>query len=168
MGIPLLERDGRTLDPTLYNYRRAKWIQAVWYGRQADLLSTQEGRALGDRIEAIALRRVLPAVGVAVRAQLSVIAPHAPFDFLGVLRGTRIAIDVTAKWQKRVDKKAPMAEAFGLPLYLLHISPRDPGYYFFVEVSPSAKSVRVPMEILSIMASEHGELTVRQFFGKAA
>lgn len=63
----------------------------------------------------------------------------------------RLVVDVTTKWQKRVDAKARMATALGFALFVLMVSPRDQRFFYFVAVRPDARSVRVPFELLREM-----------------
>lgn len=141
----------------LYHRSRVHWSQIVWYGRQRDLLDQKRARERGRRFELVAATQIFPALEITSVTDLCEIVSSAPFDFIGNYRGERIVIDVTVKWQKRVDAKGPLAQALGFSLFILLVSPRDPTFYHFIKAKPEAKSIRVPFSMLQDMAAHLGE-----------
>jgi hypothetical protein len=143
-----------SFDTTGYQRSRVRWTQDVWYGRQRDLLDAIDARARGRDMEDIAARSVLPKLGFSNVVHLADILFNSPFDFVADRGSQRVSIDITTKWQKRVDAKAPLSHALGLPLFVVMISPRAPQFFHCVEVRLEAKSVRVPFDLLRRMSTE--------------
>lgn len=79
-------------DETKYQRTRVHWAQEVWYGLQRDLFASSHGMRRGQVAE--------------LRA-----AEKSPFDFVAEKDGHRLVVDVTTKWQKRVDAKARMVHS---------------------------------------------------------
>lgn len=144
-------------DETAYQRSRVRWSQDVWSGRQRDLFAEREGRKRGREFEQLAAARLFPKLGLTEVVDLNGIVTSAPFDFLATFGDGRIAIDVSVKWQKRVDHKEPLATAFGFPFFLLLVCPHSPEFFFFSKVARNAKSVRVPFAILRSIADKTGE-----------
>lgn len=156
MGEAWTDADGR-FNSTRYQHSRVRWSQDVWYGKQRDLFAERRARQRGREHELIAVTEIFPKIGLTDCIDLTALVSNAPFDFLALFGGERIAIDVSVKWQKRVDHKAPLARAMGFPFHLLLVSPRDTSFFFFTKVLSDAKSVRVPFSILRLMAAHFGE-----------
>lgn len=156
-GIEWTDATG-AFNETLYQRSRVRWSQLIWYGQQRDLFSETHARRRGREFEILALNEIFAKLAVDNVVDLTGIVSNAPFDFMADLGGNRIAIDVSTKWQKRVDAKAPLAEAFGFPFYVLLISPRDTSFFYFSPVRPTARSIRVPFALLQSMAHKFGEV----------
>ena len=120
-------------------------------------MAERQARQRGRKFEVLAARMLFPKLGLTDVVDLNDIVVTAPFDFVASFGGDRIAIDVSIKWQKRVDKKAPLAAAFGLPFFLLLVCPHSPEFFFFTKVAVTAKSVRVPFSVLPSIADKTGE-----------
>lgn len=144
-------------DATLYQRSRVKWTQSVWYGGQRDLFAEKAAHRRGRQFEELAVKSIFERVALENPTDLARLGRGAPFDFIAFLNERRVAVDVSTKWQKRVESKGPIAQALGLPLYFLLISPRAPRFFYFTPVSYTAKSVRVPFSLLRSMAQELGD-----------
>lgn len=144
-------------DETAYQRSRSRWTSMIWQGRQGDLFPGYEAILKGDKFERIVQRSIFARLAITDVTRLSELAAHAPFDFIGHLADERVAIEVSSKWQKRVGDKERLATALGLPFYLLLVSPRDPGFYFFTPVRAGTLSIRIPIDLLRTMATAFGE-----------
>ena len=138
-----------------YHRARTTWTQSVWYGH-ADMFSGVDCQQKGAAYEKLA-HELLRKLGATDIIHLSMVVPQSPFDFVCTLRGRRCAIDATTKWQKRVSSKVFLANALGVELYLLMISPRDRDFYHFTAVSTESRSVRVPVSLIRSIATKHSD-----------
>lgn len=140
----------------LYNQNRISWLQSVWYGN-GDLFGTIDGKNKGHAFELLASESILPRLGFEHTVHLAEIAQNAPFDFIARLDGKKAFVDITTKWQKRVEWKARFAATLEIPLFILHVSPRDPAFFDLVSVAAEARSVRVSISVIRAIAKKYGE-----------
>ncbi len=66
-------------------------------------------------------------------------------DFAATRGEQRILLDVTTKFKAHVPFKVRLARSLEMPLYILHVSPKDPTVYFLSEMSKNKSISRVPM-----------------------
>lgn len=155
--IEWTDADGN-FDNTLYQRSRVHWHQRVWYGRQKDLFTEKRPLERGRKFELLASKDIFPKIGVEDAVNLAEIMSKFPFDFVATIGNSRVLLDVSVKWQKRVATKEPVARALGFPLYILLVSPRDHKFFYFAPVKTGAKSVRVPIAIFRQIAEHYGDI----------
>jgi hypothetical protein len=146
-----------TFCETKYQRGRVHWLQAVWYGQQKDLFALKDPRPRAIHAERAASETILPSLGFTGLIDLTAIIFNAPFDFVAFKNNERVAVEVSSKWQKRVETKAQLAAALGLDLYLVLVSPRDQRFFHCTKLSPTAKTSRVPFSLLRCMADFFGD-----------
>lgn len=142
---------------TEYQSKRVRWSQKVWYGKQLDMFALKEPRPRSREAELAASETILPSLGFTEIVDLTAILFNSPFDFMATRCGTRCAVEISTKWQKRIETKVALAFAFNFPLQVLLISPRDQRFFHLVEARRGSKTVRVPFELLRKMADFFGE-----------
>jgi hypothetical protein len=121
----------------------------LWYG--ATKRADRTAGATLRRLELCAAEKILPREGYTEIVLLSETPDRAPFDLTATYRAKRVAIEVTGYLRRSTPGMKPSAEALGMALHIVHISPvdetlyhinRKPGYNFGVPASVFDARVR--------------------------
>lgn len=137
---PYAERNvARILE--LRRENRAK-MKKLWTGRDHD---QSKLRQWGRETEDIAEQIILPALGFTDIMALNKITGNATWDFAATKNGCRVLVDASSCVQKDVRIKNRMAEAIGLDLYVLFVSPRDHRFHHLHRVRKGTGRCDVPL-----------------------
>jgi hypothetical protein len=107
---------------------------------------------LASKAEFVAIERVLPKLGSADIFHASLVNRFFLFDLIATHEGRRVPIDVTAGVSKEVGKDTPkraIAEALGMPLYVVFISPDFSKYQLVLSHNLKTLAIHV-QELLPI------------------
>lgn len=99
----------------------------------------------GRRFERIAEQRIFPREGFTEIVNLTACSNQFFVDFVVTRKMQRVLVDVTTKFKAYVPSKVRLARALRMPLYILHVSPKDPAVYFLSKMTKNKTVSRVPM-----------------------
>jgi hypothetical protein len=138
------------------DYRRGKRL--LWGGSGKSYGEIGEwAHRFGRRFERVAIKVILPIEGFTEIDDVSRFhGRNFPVDVVATKDGKRVLVDVTTKWHASVPKKAGFADILRLPLFILHVSPRDPKVYFIHELPAGKRSSHVPMRVFHDIRQDLG------------
>lgn len=90
--------------------------------------------------------RILPALGFSQISDMSECSNQFYVDFVATKDGKRVLIDATVKLKAYVPKKAQLALALEMDLYILHVSPKNEKMFVLNKMPVNRVVSRVPAQ----------------------
>jgi hypothetical protein len=124
-----------------------KYFRLIWGGAGIGRQDPFTARKVGKIYEEIAVNMILPKEGFTDIINLSACSNQFYIDFIATKDGVKVLIDATIKYKAHIPQKVFLAKSLGMPLYILHISPRDTEIYYLVKIPYTQTTSKVPNHI---------------------
>jgi len=123
---------------------RHHFFRQIWGTTPLRRAHPKNARAVGRRAEIQARNLILPALGFTEIDDLSAMSNQFFIDFVATFRGKRVLVDATIKMTAHVPEKTALAKALQMPLFILHVSPKNPALYFLQRAAWDRRTMKVP------------------------
>jgi hypothetical protein len=125
----------------------SRFIRKLWGTTSLKRFEARLAMPYGRRAEKRALKYVLPKLGFKNIINFTSWSSQFYIDFVAFYRGKRVLVDATIKLTAWVPGKMKLANALGMDLYILHISPN--GKLFWLKKMPKNEvTSKIPMAFI--------------------
>jgi hypothetical protein len=123
------------------------FIRSVWGTTEMAKHDVGKARKIG-RIAELKCKQYLAQEGFEMIADLSEKSNQFYIDFICIYQGQRVLVDATIKIKAHVPEKVFLANALGLDLYIIHVSPSTENLYYIQKMKPGVSGCRLPMAFI--------------------
>lgn len=130
---------------------KRKWLifqREVWGTIPFERFKPSGARGYAKKYEKMAEKLYLPKEGFTNIVNFTEMSNQFFVDYVASKLGRRVLVDATVKLKAYVPKKMRMAEALGMDLYVIHVSPLKEGLYHLNKMKPGTSVSRVPAKVI--------------------